>query len=200
MTILTYIGVSLVILVLCGLGLSIGLLFNRRGLTKCGQGEGAITPTRTSPARPAKIAVRAKNSEVGPGLDLVQAKVTRPRVLFSRRGAETQSFWGRRLHEDLERGACNSERKFPPATLREARLLGRGSVQGVDSTALRRAATNLRATPGEAFLMASWLAVFTACPPASPMPSSTARTLPSLTLHQARGDFGAGADDVHPIG
>jgi hypothetical protein len=41
MTILTYIGVSLVILVLCGLGLSIGLLFNRRGLTKCGQGEGA---------------------------------------------------------------------------------------------------------------------------------------------------------------
>ena len=37
MTILTYIVVSLIILAFCALGLSIGLLMKRRGLTTCGR-------------------------------------------------------------------------------------------------------------------------------------------------------------------
>lgn len=40
MTILTYIAVVLIVLTFCGLGLSVGLLLKRRGLTKCGRGEG----------------------------------------------------------------------------------------------------------------------------------------------------------------
>jgi hypothetical protein len=38
MTILTYIVVTVVILIFCALGLSIGLLLKRRGLTTCGRG------------------------------------------------------------------------------------------------------------------------------------------------------------------
>ncbi len=38
MTILTYLVVSLIILAFCALGLSIGLLLKRRGLTTCGRG------------------------------------------------------------------------------------------------------------------------------------------------------------------
>ncbi len=38
MTILTYIVVTIVILAFCALGLSIGVLLNRRGLTTCGRG------------------------------------------------------------------------------------------------------------------------------------------------------------------
>ncbi len=38
MTILTYVAVVLVVLTFCGLGLSIGVLMKRRGLTTCGRG------------------------------------------------------------------------------------------------------------------------------------------------------------------
>ena len=38
MTILTYIVVTIVILAFCALGLSIGVLLKRRGLTTCGRG------------------------------------------------------------------------------------------------------------------------------------------------------------------
>lgn len=42
MTILTYIAVSAVILTFCALGLSIGLLLKRRGLTTCGRGSAEL--------------------------------------------------------------------------------------------------------------------------------------------------------------
>ena len=37
MTVLTYVAVSLVILILCGFGLSIGLILRGKGLQKCGR-------------------------------------------------------------------------------------------------------------------------------------------------------------------